>query len=210
MTEAYVAGLARAVPMALCLPLPSVGARLALALVLVGAGLPTIDAHSSARLPAELILGVTLGLLVAAPVWAARWAGALVGGAIVPRQQLEAPGLLFATLAWITFGASGGFTALLEAYLGAHAYAPAPDALVHAGAGLLALGCRLAVPALLALAILELGVVVIARFEESAGLSLGVAQLGRGARPVIAMLLVAASLAAIGHGVGDATRALSQ
>ena len=218
MTIALLAALMRALPMALCLPLPGVVPRIALGLVLASAGLgvPGLAKVELARLPAELVLGLALGLLVAAPVWAARYAGGLVGATLESRKDGGAFGLLFGTLAWVVFCGVGGLSMLLDAYLGSYARsslreAPAPgtvDTLVRAGGDLLALSCKLALPALLSIAILELGAASLARFEESAGFDLGAQRIARGARPVLAMLLVVASLAAVSHGVGLATRGL--
>jgi type III secretory pathway component EscT len=202
-------GLLRALPLALCLPLPGLLPRFALALLLAAAAPASAGAVS---LPTDLVTGAALGLLVAAPVWAARFAGDLVGGALGPRTRTDTVGLTLAALGWVVFSAAGGLSSLLAAFLGSYARWPAApqglDGLVRAGTELLGLGCRVALPALLGLAVLELGASLLARFEESAGLELGAARLTRSARPAVAMLLVVASLAAFSMGITSAVRAL--
>jgi len=212
--DALLAAWLRAVPLALCLPLPGLAARLALGLVLglVGAGAPGL-ALSSLRLPHELAIGLMLGLGVAAPVWAARWAGDLIGYSIARAHRPLTS--LYSVLAWLAFLAVGGANLLVSAYASSYArYSPGAaaqldDGVIEAGAALATLAARLALPSLLAIAAVELSAALLARFERGAQLAIDAPSLARGLRPLLVLLLLVASLAAFSQGVGAATRAVA-
>ena len=203
MSPLFVAAM-RAVPLALCLPLPGVAVRVAVGLVLAsaGAGVPGSDGGEPLH---ELVIGLALGLAVAAPVAAARYAGRVIEGGL--RARTRSLGLLFATLAWLVFGAAGGLSLLVNAYLGSYKRVPLGGGIeLVARAGFCGLVADLALPALLALAVVELGAGILARFEDGADLPIGAQRLAHAARPLVALLLVVASLAAFSRGVSAATR----
>ena len=87
----------------------------------------------------------------------------------------------------------------------------APVLLAVLAAGLLAaigflavsaLAAGLALPTLLALAVVELCAGMIGRVERAAALDAGAPRLARAARPIVALLLFCASLAAFAEGIG--------
>lgn len=218
MTEAALLGAClRAAPLCFVLPLPGLLARIALAIVLACAGAGAVSAAplGGATLIAELARGLALGLAVAVPIYAARWAGHLIGAASA-RRGVASMELASGVLGWVIFCAAGGGLLLVEAYLGSYARWPlgAPlltggatvAAIAKAGGELLALTGSLALPALLALALVELSGALLSRFERSAGFPVGAGTLAAAARPLVAMLLLVASLAAFVEGVGSATR----
>jgi type III secretory pathway component EscT len=123
----------------------------------------------------------------------------------VPERAAEA-------LGWVIFCAAGGGGLLVGAFLRSYVRWPVvaavasadPTALMHAGADLLVLGARLALPAMLVLALVELAAGLLARFERGATVEPGAEAIARSARPILAMILLAASVAAFTHGVGAA------
>jgi type III secretory pathway component EscT len=222
MSEAAVLGaLLRAAPLCGVLPLPGLWARVALAIVLAAAaqGVPGAAAGDGALLPLmlrELVRGLALGLFVGLPVLAARWAGGLIGDSAARRGPAVAA-LGASVLGWLVFSAAGGATLLVDAFLRSYARWPLlaaarPDvevaqataALGRSGAELIALAARLALPALLVLACVELAAGLLARFERGAIFEPGAESIARALRPVLVLVLLAASVAAFTHGVGAA------
>ncbi|MEO6954286.1 MAG: hypothetical protein ABI321_20960 [Polyangia bacterium] len=176
------------VPLALCLPLPGLLARLAFGLVLASFG----GAHDTSPLHA-IVSGLGLGLMVLAPVWAARWAGAIVGKAV------RTPALdgIYTTLAWLAFFAVGGPVLLMCAS------ALPTDGFAMHGARFVELAASLALPTLLALAILEVLAAVANRWELAAETPLQAHRVTRSLRPLVASLLLLGGLASFAHGVGQ-------
>jgi type III secretory pathway component EscT len=202
VTSGWLIALLRAVPFALALPLPFVAARIALGLVLALCipAPPSIDAQGVVL---ELARGLMLGLAVALPLWAARYAGSLVD-ASTSRRGRSTFADLGALLAWVIFGAAGGVTRLAAVYAGSYARWPTSgafagepwlSAMQRAGIDWLALVAQLALPTLFALALVESVAALIARFEHGAGFEVGAPSLARAARPVFALIMLAASIA---------------
>src|SRR5262245_9722035 len=114
------AALLRALPMAFALPLPGLVPRAALALVFALCAVAGPVSAESRTWPVEAVRGLALGLSVAGPVWAARWAGAVVGRPLAGggrRFDLAAWPELSGVLAWAIFAATGGLRALYVGYL---------------------------------------------------------------------------------------------
>lgn len=183
----------RMVPLALCLPLPGLVPRLALGVVL---------ASFDATLPQDLswlhaaLTGVALGLGVLVPVWAAGWAGAIVGRA-VRTPSLEG---IYTTTAWLAFFAVGGSSLLLRV-----AAFPLDGVAIH-GRLFAQLAASLALPTLLALAIVEVLASVAERWERAAETPFQAHRVARSLRPLVASLLLLGGAASFAHGVGEATR----
>jgi type III secretory pathway component EscT len=125
----------------------------------------------------------------------------------------RAPERVAETLGWLIFCAAGGGGLLVGAYLRSYARWPVSAAavvdstsLLRAGGELIALGARLALPALLVLALVELAAGLLGRFERGAAVEPGAKAIARTARPILAMILLAASVAAFTHGVGAAVQ----
>jgi type III secretory pathway component EscT len=217
MTTAAIASAAfRALPLCLILPFPTTWARLALGIVLavVGASAMTDVEHLS--IARELARGLALGLGVAVPVYAARAAGAAFGAVAVRRD----PGIarLATTLAWSVFLFAGGGSFLVGTYLRSYlawpvgeATATNLDALVRTGGQWLALVAQLALPILSLVALVEIVAALVSRFEDTARLDGSgssspivspIATMVRAARPILVLVLFAASIAAFTHGVG--------
>ena len=182
----------RMVPLALCLPLPGLVPRLAFGLVLAsfGATLPQDPSWLNATLS-----GAALGLAVLAPVWAARWAGAIVGRA-VRTPTIEG---IYTTTAWLAFFAVGGPSLLLRV-------AALPlDGAVH-GHRFVQLAASVALPTLLALAIVEVLAGIAQRWEHATETPLHAHRVARSLRPLVASLILLGGFASLAHGVGEATR----
>jgi len=182
-TDVLFTAALRTVPLALCLPLPGLFPRVALGLALASFGAPP-------EAPLRAIVdGVALGLGVAGPVWAARWAGRIVGG---PSRSPLSP--LYATLAWITFFIAGGPVLLFGA----------ASQQMPRGAQLFSLAARLALPALLAFAIVEVLAGLASRVEGDAPFE--AQRVAAASRPLLAALLALGGLASFAHGVAQALR----
>jgi type III secretory pathway component EscT len=210
---AFLGALLRAAPLCLVLPMPALAARLTLALTLavVALGAPGVDHLGTATLGVELARGIALGLGVAAPLYAARWAGALIDRH--GTRQVGGPATQIASaLGWVVFCAAGGAELLAQAYLHSYARWPAGAgtfardvaALTRLGVDTFALSAQLALPALLVLGLVELSVGLVARFERTVRFDGGIAALSSTARPMLVALLLTASVAAFTHGVGAA------
>ena len=201
MTEATLWHAAlRAMPLAMCLPLPSLPGRVALGLVLVaiGAGVPGIGEMSADRIPLELALGLALGLLTSAPLWAARWAGALIGSQLLDRR--ESVSALYTTVAWLAFCAVKGPSLVVASYIHSYSIAPGMD-ISTLGSKMFVLVASLALPSLIAIAVVELCAGVVQRFERGAGLPVEARAIAHAARPVLVLLLLAGSVAALATSV---------
>jgi type III secretory pathway component EscT len=206
--ETLALALARALPLCLVLPLPGWPPRLALALVL-GWSAPLGSAAPDGALPVEIARGLALGLGLGLPVWAARAATRALG--LVAAREHAIFDWSAAALAWSLFCAFGGATLLCGAYLGSYAAWPLGGptplgeahglALLESGRGAFALFARLALPGLLAVALLELCTGLLARLEGAARAPLGAARLGQALRPIIALVLFSGSLAALVAGL---------
>ena len=183
----------RMVPLALCLPLPGLVPRLAFGLVLAsfGTSLPQDPSWLKATLS-----GAALGLAVLAPVWAARWAGAMVGRAV----RTPAIDAIYTTTAWLVFFAVGGPTLLLRV-----ASFPLEGVVVH-GRRFVQLAASVALPTLLALAIVEVLAGIAQRWEHATEAPLHAQQVARSLRPLVASLVLLGGLASLAHGVGEAIR----
>jgi type III secretory pathway component EscT len=208
VTSGYLLALLRAIPFALALPLPAFGARIALGLVLALC-IPTPQSVDAQGGLLELARGLSLGLAVALPLWAARYAGSLVD-ASVSRRGRSTFTQLTALLAWVMFGAAGGVTRLAVVYAGSYARWPVGGTFAgepwlslvqRAGADWLAFVAQLALPTLFALALAEGVAAFLARFEHGAGLEVGAPSLARAVRPVLALLMIAASIAIFARGL---------
>ncbi len=204
---ALYAACLRALPLALCMPLPGWWLRIAFGLVLAlaGASAPTLQTFSWDHAPLELFAGVALGLLATLPVWAARWAGGLVG--VQMGATRDAVQTTFAVIAWLAFCAARGPQLLLSAYLASYKIWPTGQ-MIAAGHALLALTASLALPSLLAVGLVELCAGLVQRFERSARLPLDARALASAVRPLVVALLLAGSLAAFTQSVAAATRML--
>ena len=129
------------------------------------------------------------------PPWqGTRWAGAIVGTAV----RTAALDALYTTLAWLVFFAVGGPHLLLRAS------AMPTDGIATQGRRLVELAASLALPTLLALAIVEVLGAVAERWESAAEMPLHAHSVARSLRPLVASLLLLGGLASFAHGVGDA------
>ncbi len=121
-------------------------------------------------------------------MWAARWAGGVVG--VPARSPLST---LYATLAWLAFFVAGG-PMLLFGAVSMH---------LSRGTQLFSLAARLALPALLAYAIVEVLAGLAVRVEGETP-TFGAARLSSASRPLLAAVMVLSGLASFAHGVAAA------
>ena len=206
--------LLRAAPLCAVLPLPGLAARAALAVVLTAAawGAPAVE-PSPIVLLRELARGLFLGLGVATPLYAVRWAGGLIGQAN-GRDGDRPTALVAGTLGWVIFSSAGGTSALVRAYLGSYARWPVaapvlidpavPAAMARLGTECIALVAGLALPALCVLSLVELAGGLLARYERVSVLDANGTSLARTARPVVVALLLTGSAAAFTQAIGAA------
>jgi type III secretory pathway component EscT len=211
VTIGWLIALLRAIPFALALPLPFVVARIALGLVLALC-IPAPQIVDAQGMVLELARGLSLGLAIALPLWAARYAGSLVD-ASVSRRGRSSFAELSALLAWVIFGAAGGVTRLAVVYASSYARWPVGSAFASeawlsavqkTGIDWLAFVAQLALPTLFALALVEGVAALVARFEHGAGFEVGAPSLARALRPLLSLLMLAASIAIFVRGLAAA------
>jgi type III secretion protein T len=174
--------------------LPALAAQSAVAGASAAAG---PSAAALAALPAEVVVGLLLGLVAALPFAAAEAAGALVDAGIHPwrarrgeRGPLAETYLLFALALFAV--ADGPRRVAIAA---AHSYvvwpighAPSAAQIVGVGADLVATAVGLAAPPLAAMLVAELVLVLVARVQPALGRAVEAAPLR-----AIAVLIVAAA-----------------
>ena len=214
MTAAAATVLAAARMAPLALVTPPLGrawaARVVLAALLTAAVVPFVMAQpatSWAALPAEVLLGLLLGLVAALPFAAAEAAGALLDVGVQPwqaRRGARGPlGEAYVLFALALFAAVDGprlvATAAGRSYLALPiGHVPSAAELVGVGARLVAVGVALAAPALAALLVAELGLTLVGRVQPSLGRAVMAAPL----RALVVVLVAAAGVYAAARGLG--------
>jgi type III secretion protein T len=182
-------------------------ARAILAVLLVAAVVPSLLAQPAATmsaLPSEIAVGLVLGLIAALPFAAAEAAGALTDAGVHPwrarrgeRGPLAEAYLLFALA---LFAAADG--PRLVAVAAGKSYvawpigrAPSAVEILGVGAQLVSTAVTLAAPALGAMIVAELALVLIARVQPALGRAVDAAPL----RALAVLLVAAAAVYAAAH-----------
>jgi flagellar biosynthesis protein FliR len=123
-------------------------------------------------------------------------------------QRREGMSTLFEVIAWMAFCAARGPYLLIAAVAKSYRVWPGTASVSQVGGEAVALAVSLALPSLLAIALVEVCATLAQRLETSARMPFDARSLALALRPVVVMLLCVASLAAFTESVANATRAI--
>lgn len=193
-------------------------ARAIVGALLVAAVLPAVAAQPAAAgaLPSEIVVGLLLGLVAALPFAAAEAAGALVDAGVHPwrARRLDATGGrgpmadAYALFALALFAAADGPRLVAVAAGKSYAawpigHAPSTNEIVAVGARLVATAVSLAAPALAAMVVAELALLLVGRVQPALGRAVDAAPL----RALAVLLTAAAAVYAGAHALGPSLTA---